>query len=161
MFITSFGETDNLYQIMFRLISPYKFNSFWWVLSPRRAIAKVLCCGSRLGLYHICDDINKTQIEDSQGITSQWNVGAGFYFNKIPDGSNFSAISIWFFGFIISYRSFLQNDQQEANSPSTPYIAIYIIHRCGYMSTCTYVCVSFLPAAKFRRGRNGQLQPPL
>lgn len=157
---TSFEVMDNLYQIMFRLISPHKFNLISDEFSPQGE--QLLKCFAVVPgwVFIIYDDINKTQIEDS-GITSQWNVCAGFYFNKIPDGSNFFHLYLvlWvhYLLQVISYR-------MTSRKPPLPicissHMHVYT-HRYGHTWAHIYVCVSFLPATNLG-GRNGQLQPPL
>lgn len=125
---TSFEVMDYLYQIMFRLISPHKFNLISEEFSPQgeqllKCFAVVPGC-----VFIIYDDINKTQIEVS-GITNQWNVCAGFYFNKIPDESNFFhlylVLLVYYLLQVISYR-------MTNRKPLLPiYISSYI-HVCPH-----------------------------
>lgn len=86
---------------------------------------------------------------------------AGFYFNKIPDESNFFhlylVLLVYYLLQVISYR-------MTNRKPLLPiYISSYI-HVCTHTNVDihehTCMCVSFLPATNLG-GRNGQLQPPL
>lgn len=138
---TSFEVMDNLYQIMFRLISPHKFNLISDELSPQGEQLLKRFAVVPGWVFIIYDDINKTQIEDS-GITSQWNVGAGFYFNKIPDGSNFCHLYLvlWvhYLLQVVSYR-------MTSRKPPLPICISSHIHVCTHTDVDIhehiYMCV--------------------
>ena len=77
--------------------------------------------------------------------------------------SQTSSISIWFFWFIISYRSFLTEWPTGSHSFQYTYQAIYMyVHTQMWTYMSTHVCVCFLSACyKFRRQKCTASATPL